>query len=371
MSYETRLFLSALFACCQEGYITLSAIHPDGRHHTPSRHIPTCDNDGLQMALADLLKANEQGWGAFYGVATRSANLGRWRRGGQNDLRHLPGLFVDLDVPVAEALQRLRAHDPPPSCVISSGGGAHAYWWLDTPTSDWRRATQALQQLRQQLGADKSSVAQSMRLVGPHNTKPQRHNAPCCLLDLQSIRYPLACFVKDHPAVLSQPTSLSAFHHPHANRADQPYSLNHRLIAAVEAVLIERYEGRYQRNGWLAALCPCGHHRDAPGMHFAYVESKSKSRGGRLSSQYPASLPKTTLEYLTYGASVGQRNAALFAAACQFRDAGYSIAEATSQLVSRYLADGEAHESSGTRTHEARRTIQSAYTRPPRGYQTG
>jgi len=112
MHDQASLFLRTLFAPCTTGYLTLSAIHPDGNHATPSRHISVQNEKGLSLALNDLLKANEQGWGAFLSVATRRANLGRWRRGGSTDLLELPAVFVDLDVPVAEAMRRLRAHDP-------------------------------------------------------------------------------------------------------------------------------------------------------------------------------------------------------------------------------------------------------------------
>ena len=84
MHDDTKLFLRTLFAPCSDGYLTLTAIHPDGKHATPSRHIPVQNESKISTAMCDLLNANEQGWGAFFGVATRQADLGRWRRGGQS-----------------------------------------------------------------------------------------------------------------------------------------------------------------------------------------------------------------------------------------------------------------------------------------------
>jgi RecA-family ATPase len=52
------------------------------------------------------------------------------------------------------------------------------------------------------------------------------------------------------------------------------------------------------------------------------------------------SLPRVTLEYLEYGAPEGERNAALFNAAQQFRDAGYGLDEAQRQLGARAQLDG-------------------------------
>jgi RecA-family ATPase len=70
-------------------------------------------------------------------------------------------------------------------------------------------------------------------------------------------------------------------------------------------------------------------------------------------------LPRRTLDYLERGAPEGSRNAELFDAACQFRDAGLPTGEAESQLVARALADGLSES-------EALHTIRSAYGREPR-----
>lgn len=70
-------------------------------------------------------------------------------------------------------------------------------------------------------------------------------------------------------------------------------------------------------------------------------------------------LPRRTLEYLQRGASEGMRNAELFDATCQFRDAGHSFEDTESQLLARALADGLTEA-------EARTTIRSAFNRTAR-----
>ena len=70
-------------------------------------------------------------------------------------------------------------------------------------------------------------------------------------------------------------------------------------------------------------------------------------------------LPRRTLEYLQQGALEGMRNAELFDATCQFRDAGHSFEDTESQLLARALADGLTEA-------EARQTIRSAFTRTAR-----
>lgn len=73
----------------------------------------------------------------------------------------------------------------------------------------------------------------------------------------------------------------------------------------------------------------------------------------------PQNLPKRTLDYLTHGASEGHRNAELFDAACQFRDAGISASDSENRLIARALSDGLGE-------FEARTTIRSAFAHAPR-----
>lgn len=75
-------------------------------------------------------------------------------------------------------------------------------------------------------------------------------------------------------------------------------------------------------------------------------------------------LPARTMDYLTRGAPEGSRNAELFDAACQFRDAMIEAAEAEATLVARALADGLGE-------GEALHAVKSAYSgtrRSPAGH---
>jgi RecA-family ATPase len=72
------------------------------------------------------------------------------------------------------------------------------------------------------------------------------------------------------------------------------------------------------------------------------------------SSEVAVPLPKRTLDYLEHGAPEGTRNAELFDAACQFRDAGQSVSDAESRLLARAISDGLGDS-------EARQTIASAF----------
>ena len=126
MHSEMETFIQDLYARCpleaQPAFLTLTAIHPDGDRPTPSRHVPLDDTRLLEQAVSRLLAANQQGWGAYLGVAPRQHNLGRWSRGGKSDLAYLPALFVDIDDPDI-ALLRLGWFDLPASCILRSGRG--------------------------------------------------------------------------------------------------------------------------------------------------------------------------------------------------------------------------------------------------------
>jgi hypothetical protein len=183
---QRQAFFDALFARCT-GYadtrLTLTAIHPDGKHSTPSRHIPLHDTAALREALTDLDRANALGWGAYFAVGLRRSGLTHWQRGGAADVVALPALFVDVDDPSMEALRRLQCAHPTPSCIVASGGGYHAYWWLDEPTADLQTARDLLRGLASTLHGDHLSGAQSLHVPLSHNSKPMRGNALCRVLD--------------------------------------------------------------------------------------------------------------------------------------------------------------------------------------------
>ena len=273
MFTETLPFLQALYGGLEEGFITLTAIHPQRKHSAPSRHIPISNRVMLSDALADLENANTQGWGAYFAVAPRAADLGRWRRGGKRDLVSLPALWVDIDTDPAIALTRLDRFVIPPSCVVRSGGGIHGYWFIQ-PTSDLAEADLALHGLAQTLSGDKTNVAQSLRLPGSINTKPARNGAICQIIDFHpERRYHLADF------------KLYQVNHPIEHRHNCNLlvpvfrsELNPSLVNAVSRCLLSEYDGYIKTNGYLAALCPCGHCHDLPGSHFNFDTARALGR---------------------------------------------------------------------------------------------
>lgn len=179
--------------------LTLTAIHPAGDRPTPSRHIPLHDIRALSDALIDLEAANRQGWGAYFAVGLRRKGLTRWRRGGLADVVALPALFVDVDDPSDDTRLRLERMSPKPSCIVFSGGGYHAYWWLNEPLSDMARARELLQGLAQRAGGDRLTPAQSLRLPNTINNKSGRDGRRCEIRLLTDVRYPLNVFPEAAP----------------------------------------------------------------------------------------------------------------------------------------------------------------------------
>ncbi len=246
MRDEREAFFDALFqrtATQDEACITLTAIHPDGSHPHPSRHVRVADKTALRDALAALDAANRQGWGAFVAIGLRRPGLSRWQRGSVDDVVALPAVFVDIDDRSPDALARLRGFGLPPSCIVHSGGGFHAYWWLEEPTRALDQARRVLQALAARLSGDHTSVAQSLRIVGSVNTKPARKGALCRLVHLDDRRYPLTAFPLPSPRVLQLPTAIQL-----------PLSIVTERIGQVADML--SLQGFTRRGDWLNGPCP-------------------------------------------------------------------------------------------------------------------
>jgi hypothetical protein len=248
---QRQAFFDALFARCtdyRDTALTLTAILPDGKHSTPSRHIPLNDPAAMQDAFARLDAANAMGWGAYFAVGLRRSGLTRWQRGGAADVIALPALFVDVDDPSLNALTRLQCADPAPSCITFSGGGYHAYWWLDHPTTDLQMARQGLRGLAAALHGDSLSIAQSLRVPLSRNTKPSRGNALCEVLELHERRYPLEVFTAYLPrtAVMQRK--------PSARPPQTPFMPNANLVGRITDALTAC--GCKRRGDWLNGACP-------------------------------------------------------------------------------------------------------------------
>jgi len=208
------------------------------------------------------------GWGAYYGLATRQSGLTRWQRGELKALVEIPALIADIDEPPEVALPRIRAFPILPTCIISSGHGVHAYWLLNEPTTNMQMVNAIHRGLAQALKGDYLTAVTALRLPGSLNTKPGRGGAFCRIVEYHpESHYALSDFVP-----FSQPTHGALRSHNHISSSyhsfdDRP---NKALVHEVIQRLMAEYGGYMKSNGWLAALCPCGHMQDRPGQHFGF-----------------------------------------------------------------------------------------------------
>lgn len=270
---DTLQLLRAIYRGQREGYLTLTAIHPDKKQRTPSRHLQICDKEAIHQSLEDLLRANGLGWGAYFSVALRKQPLGRWKRGGESDLLALPALYADLDGNLSDSFERIRksgmAGMPSASAMIGSGRGLHLYWLIE-PTDDFQTANRVLAGLAKQLGGDEARVTQALRLPGSRNTK-REVNRKCSLMWLaEDHRYCLADFAAF--AEIQKPPAFATakrYRAPPGRDLSSSGDFNPDVIRAVEESLIHSLRGFTQPNRWLGSFCPLPHQSDAPGKHFA------------------------------------------------------------------------------------------------------
>ncbi len=272
MHPDTLAFLDVLYergeSARSSARLTFTVIHPSGKFPTPSRHIPLDNRVALLDTLQRLSDTNRMGWGAYFAVGLRKPGLSRWKRGGAAEVVALPAFYTDIDDPTDAALIQLRGARLPPSAIVHSGGGYHAYWLLDEPTADLNTARQVLQGLARTFGGDGLSPAQSLRLPGSVNHKPERGGAVCRLVELSDRRYLLSSFQSFIPTTPCPTARRSTLQTAYSTGSR---TLNVALIHAITAVLYRDYAAREQRwSDWLAALCPCGHARDSPGAHFFF-----------------------------------------------------------------------------------------------------
>lgn len=208
----------------------------------------------MYAALERLRTTNAMGWGAFYGLATRRAGLTRWQRGDIKSLIEVPAIIADIDEPLEVALQRVHAFSITPSCIVSSGHGAHLYWLLGQPTTDMQTVNAIHRGLARVLKGDYLTAATALRLPGSTNTKYARV-VPCEVIQSDwSCRYEL----KDFAIYRWLPETRK-------NRKDGTRECSHqdttlcdrRLIQVVANRLIG--QGFKWRDTWLNGPCPNVH----------------------------------------------------------------------------------------------------------------
>ncbi len=210
-----------------------------------------------------LLETNQLGWGAYFAVGLRKHGLSRYQRGAESDILALPAVFVDVDNAGEATFHRLHTLQPQPSCITFTGGGYHAYWWLDEPLSDMKLARNILRELQRMAGGDALSVVNSLRLPGSRNTKPQRDRALCHVLERHNRYYPTTAFehLLMRPTNKRPPQQTKQPIHQHQARN----TLNPALLQIVSEHL--HHIGYVGRGDWLSGPCLDPHHHQHEDRH--------------------------------------------------------------------------------------------------------
>jgi len=143
------------------------------------------DND-LQR-LSFCIEKDVDGMGVYFGVCTRYEIPDKDGKisGNLETVAECPALWVDIDcakqgIAGADAIAALQYLPHPPSLIVNSGGGLHAYWLLEEPVDvsvgqhNREVVTACLRQLAMVLAGDLqcAELARILRLPGTMNSKP-------------------------------------------------------------------------------------------------------------------------------------------------------------------------------------------------------
>lgn len=180
---DSTVFLSTLFGDAG-GMVELRAC-PNERGAGPAHSIFT--RDGTE--IADFCRRRDKpGTAVYFGVVTRREGAAS---GNKATVCHAPALWVDIDcakqgLKGQETIEALDFLPFPPSMIVNSGGGLHAYWQLEEPVNvggpELYEPIEALcRRLALILAGDTScaEIARILRLPGTLNSK----DATCALND--------------------------------------------------------------------------------------------------------------------------------------------------------------------------------------------
>ncbi len=98
----------------------------------------------LAEMASDALRLSASGQNVYFGVGGTDAALGKYQRPKADGIRSIPALWCDIDIagaghlaqnlpPDVRGAEELLPPGLPPSVVVDSGHGQHAYWLLKEP----------------------------------------------------------------------------------------------------------------------------------------------------------------------------------------------------------------------------------------------
>lgn len=133
---KPMLLLQMLFGKLQAGFFTIWAKHKDGRKIT-HWYDPAAGVASIEQAAEKAIELDAQGFDVYVSTCPARTRGGSNSRINQNQVCSVPALYMDCDAgkkncPTSkdELREKLLALPAPPSLLVDSGGGYHAYWLL-------------------------------------------------------------------------------------------------------------------------------------------------------------------------------------------------------------------------------------------------
>lgn len=132
---QAEAFINALYGNVKRGFLSLWTLEDK-----KTRWYPFNDTERL---IEDAIKLRDY-HNVYFGVGVRKEDLGQFKRGKNEDVSLLPGVWVEIDLksgvhaannlPEYEDVQSILETFPlEPSIINNSGGGLHCYWLFQEP----------------------------------------------------------------------------------------------------------------------------------------------------------------------------------------------------------------------------------------------
>lgn len=213
MTTDARALLNHLFGGVS-GYFEIMYLHPDKPGSITHSYQLGADRPDWSKVQA----MNAAGYNVHYGVTTNSRRVPTNKRRTEETALMIPCLWVDFDFKSGDfaTVEDVTNHVydfavcPPPTAVLSSGGGVHVLWRIK-PVRITPENTPILKQTLRGLAVGLKSdpgvatLTGSLRLPNTINTKKDRGGARCTLLDLLPGQYTLDTF--SHYRQYAQPVA--------------------------------------------------------------------------------------------------------------------------------------------------------------------
>jgi hypothetical protein len=177
-----------------EGDVWLGSLCNDSTTGGGEKHLASRDMEEIDAFVEQW---DRPGRGMYFCVGTVRPGLRR----AKDSIQEIVLLHADIDqkdiaIGRDEVVRRLNELPYPPSVIVDSGRGVHAYWLLreamECTPEERQRAEQAIRKLRDMVCGDRAPchVAAYMRLPGTHNTKNGEW-FPCAVIGGTWQRYEL------------------------------------------------------------------------------------------------------------------------------------------------------------------------------------